>query len=93
MEYAFIFVGCLAIWAFLSSRANNPHLKALLYFQTILFTMGMGWLSWYIEANTLLQGLELFRWLITTMTFAFLITWGGFWMVGALEKEEMDNDF
>jgi len=93
MEHAFIFVGVVAIWAFLSSRANNPNLKALLYFQTILFTMGIGWLSWYIEANTLLQGLEIFRYMIITMTFAFLFSWGGFWMAGALEEEEIDNGF
>ena len=93
MDFAFIMVGSVAMWGFLSSRANNPHLKALLYFQTILFTMGMGWVAWFAAANTDLAAMEIWRWLSTIMTFAFLITWGGFWITGALEEEEIDNGF
>ena len=92
MDVAIILVGTVAIWAFLSSRANNPHLKNLLYFQTLLLTFAMSYTALLYTSQDIAAATSMWVNVMSIATLAYLFTWAGFWIVGRIENERWDND-
>ena len=93
MEPAFIIVGTVALWGYLASRSTNPWLRQFMMLETLLMTVAMGWIAWMAEAQTLLDALNVWRYVVSFSFLGWIGVYGGLWITGALEQEEIDNEF
>lgn len=92
MEVAFIITGILAIWAFLASKSNNPYLRTLLYFETFLLAYSAGLICYFDVVQGTTTAMKMWVTALSLLTFGYLGTWAGFWIVGSAEKEGFDDD-
>lgn len=93
MESAFIIVGTVALWGYLASRSSNPYLKTFMMLETLLMTVAMGWIVWMAEVQSLMDALNTWRYVVSMVFLGWIGVYGGLWITGALEKEEVDNEF
>lgn len=92
MEVGFVIAAILAIWAFLASKSNNPYLRVLLYFETFLLAYSAGLVCYFDVVQGSTTAMKLWVTALSLLTFGYLGTWAGFWIVGNAEKEDLQYD-
>ena len=93
METAFLIVGSVAIWAYLASRSTIPFLKTFMMLETMLMTIAMGWLANYSIEQGDITATQIWFYIMSISFLGWIGVYGGLWITGALEKEEIDNGF
>lgn len=93
METSFLIVGSVALWAYLASRTTNEWLKQYMFLTSILLTTGMAWIGWLSLDQTEIIALNVWRYTFGVLFLGWIGLYGGLWITGALEKEEIDNGF
>lgn len=92
MEYAYIIIGTLAIWAFLATQAKNPHLRSLLIFQVILLAYAATFAMRKAALDTDVAAVALWGTSMHWAVWGFIGTWAIFWVIAKFEKEDMDDE-
>lgn len=93
METSFLIVGSVCLWGYLGSKATNQFLKTFMMIETLLLTIAMGWIGWFSVDQTELIALDIWRYVISIIFIGWIGVYGGLWITGALEKEEIENGF
>lgn len=93
METAYLIVGTIALWAYLAGKSTNPWLRQLMFIETLLMTVAMGWIAWFSVDQSDLVALNIWRYVVSLVASVWVITYGILWMTGAMEQEEIDNGF
>lgn len=93
METALLLVGSVGFWIWIAHKVTNHWLKQYMFLVSIILITGLAWIGWLAVSESEIIALNWWRYSFLIIFTGWLLLWGGLWITGSLEKEDIDNGF